>query len=153
MRNRHLHLSAIVLHHAAADALFRCHLRVRSHTRHRRCHKGHEQQQDSTELAQRLHSVEEYANAQSRHNGNCREVDTRTIRISELSEFRDIGKRMLLAWQEGITSLRDRRVYSAGDWAADKVFEGISDPPTLETPRTARGRSPLLGSRSSRSKK
>jgi len=68
-------------------------------------------------------------------------------RMSELPEFRDIGKRMLLAWQEGITSLRDRRVYAAGDWPADKVFEGISDPPKLENPRTLLGRSPLLGSR------
>ncbi len=73
-------------------------------------------------------------------------------RMSEIPEFRDIGKRMLLAWQEGVTSLRDRRVYSAGDWPADKLFEGISDPPKLENPRTVLGRSPLLGSRSSRSK-
>ena len=74
-------------------------------------------------------------------------------KIAELPEFRDIGKRMLLAWQEGTTSLRDRRVYAAGDWPTDKVFEGISDPPKLENPRTVLGRSPLLGSRSSRSKK
>jgi serine/threonine-protein kinase HipA len=74
-------------------------------------------------------------------------------RMSELPEFRDIGKRMLLSWQEGITSLRDRRVYAAGGWPADKVFEGISDTPKLENPRTVLGRSPLLGSRSSRSKK
>lgn len=60
---------------------------------------------------------------------------------------------MLLAWQEGVSNLRDRRVYAAGDWPADKVFEGISDPPKLENPRTVLGRSPLLGSRSSRSKK
>ena len=74
-------------------------------------------------------------------------------KIAELPEFRDIGKRMLLAWQEGTTSLRDRRVYAAGDWPADKVFEGFSDPPKLENHRTVLGRSPLLGSRSSRSKK
>src|SRR5580698_6261176 len=74
-------------------------------------------------------------------------------RMSELPEFRDIGKRMLLAWHEGITSLRDRRVYAAGDWPADKLFEGISDAPKLENPRTALGRSPLLSSRLPRSKK
>jgi serine/threonine-protein kinase HipA len=74
-------------------------------------------------------------------------------KIAELPEFRDIGKRMLLAWQEGTTNLRDRRVYAAGDWPADKVFEGISEPPKLENPRTVLGRSPLLGSRSSSSKK
>ena len=73
-------------------------------------------------------------------------------RMSELPEFRYIGNRMLLAWQEGITSLRDRRGYAVGDWPANKVFEGISDPPKLEDPKTVLGRSPLLGSRSSRSK-
>jgi serine/threonine-protein kinase HipA len=73
-------------------------------------------------------------------------------RMSELPEFRDIGNRMLLAWQEGITSLHDRRVYAVGDWPANKMFEGISDPPKLENPKTVLGRSPLLGSRSSRSK-
>jgi hypothetical protein len=41
-------------------------------------------------------------------------------KMSELPEFSEIGKRMLLAWQEGVTNLRDRRVYSAGDWPADK---------------------------------
>lgn len=74
-------------------------------------------------------------------------------KMAEHSEFRDIGKRMLLAWQEGITGLRDRRVYAKGDWAANKVFEGISDPPKLENRQTVLGRSPLLGNRSSRLKK
>jgi serine/threonine-protein kinase HipA len=74
-------------------------------------------------------------------------------RISELPEFRDIGKRMLVAWQEGTTSLRGRRVYAVGDWPANKLFEGISDSPKLENPKTVLGPSQLLGSRSSRSKK
>jgi len=74
-------------------------------------------------------------------------------KMAEHPGFRDIGKRMLLAWQEGVTGLRDRRVYAAGDWTANKMFEGISDPPKLETSQTVLGRSPLLGSRSTRSKK
>ena len=37
---------------------------------------------------------------------------------------------MLLAWQEGVNGLRDRRVYSIGDWPGGKVFEGFSDAPT-----------------------
>jgi serine/threonine-protein kinase HipA len=72
-------------------------------------------------------------------------------KMTEHPGFRDIGKRMLLAWQEGVTGLRDRRVYAAGDWPADKAFEGISDPPKLETPRSVVGRSPLLDDRSRRS--
>lgn len=71
-------------------------------------------------------------------------------KIAEHPGFRDIGKRMLLAWQEGTTGLRDRRVYAAGDWPANRVFEGISDPPKLEAPRSVVGRSPLLSDRSKR---
>ncbi len=74
-------------------------------------------------------------------------------KMAEHPEFKDIGKRMLLAWQEGITGLRDRRIYAAGDWAANRVFDGISDPPKLENRQAVLGRSPLLGNRSSRSKK
>lgn len=32
--------------------------------------------------------------------------------------FADIGKRMLLAWAEGVQGLCDQRVYAVGDWAA-----------------------------------
>jgi serine/threonine-protein kinase HipA len=71
-------------------------------------------------------------------------------KMAEHPGFRDIGKRMLLAWQEGITGLRDHRVYAVGDWPANRVFEGISDPPKLEMPRSVVGRSPLLSDRSKR---
>ena len=74
-------------------------------------------------------------------------------KMSELPGFSDIGKRMLLAWREGITGLRDRRVYAAQEWPANRVFEGISDPPRLETPRSVLGRSPLLRSRAKTSRK
>jgi serine/threonine-protein kinase HipA len=68
-------------------------------------------------------------------------------RMQELPAFRDVGKRMLLAWEEGLMGLRDHRVYALGDWPAGKVFERLSDPPKLKNPRTAVGRSPLLGRR------
>jgi serine/threonine-protein kinase HipA len=71
-------------------------------------------------------------------------------KMAEHPGFRDIGKRMLLTWQEGVTGLRDRRVYAAGDWPANKLFSGISDPPKLEAPRSVVGRSPLLSDRSRR---
>jgi serine/threonine-protein kinase HipA len=74
-------------------------------------------------------------------------------KMAEHPDFRDIGKRMLLAWQEGVKGLRDRRVYAAGGWRANQAFEGISDPPKLETPRSIVGRSPLLGDRSRNSRK
>ena len=69
-------------------------------------------------------------------------------KMEEHADFRELGKRILLTWHEGITGLRDRRVYAAGEWPAGKIFEGISDPPRLLNPRTTLGRSPLLGSHS-----
>jgi serine/threonine-protein kinase HipA len=61
--------------------------------------------------------------------------------------FADIGKRMLLAWSEGVNGLRDERVYAVGDWAAGDAFAGFSAPPKLETQSAKIGRSPLLGKR------
>jgi serine/threonine-protein kinase HipA len=68
--------------------------------------------------------------------------------MGEIPAFRDLGKRILVAWQEGVAGLRDRRVYAVGEWQVGKVFDGISDPPRLENPRATVGRSPLLGDRS-----
>ena len=42
--------------------------------------------------------------------------------------FEDIGKRMLLAWAEGVQGLRDERVYAVGAWQAGDAFEGFSPP-------------------------
>jgi serine/threonine-protein kinase HipA len=61
--------------------------------------------------------------------------------------FEDIGKRILLAWAEGVQGLRDTRVYAVGDWAAGDAFEGFSAPPKLQTNNTKIGQSPLLGKR------
>jgi serine/threonine-protein kinase HipA len=61
--------------------------------------------------------------------------------------FEDIGKRMLLAWAEGVQGLRDQRVYAVGEWAAGDAFEGFSAPVKLETNHAKIGRSPLLGQR------
>ena len=74
-------------------------------------------------------------------------------KMSDLPEFKDTGKRMLLGWQEGVNGLRDRRMYSAGDWPAGKVFDGISDVARLESPRSVVGRPPLLGGRSKTTRK
>jgi serine/threonine-protein kinase HipA len=61
--------------------------------------------------------------------------------------FDDIGKRMLMAWAEGVQGLRDARVYAVGDWNAGEAFEGFSTPPKLVSPQEKIGRSPLLGKR------
>ena len=61
--------------------------------------------------------------------------------------FEDTGKRMLMAWAEGVQGLRDARVYAVGAWKAGDAFEGFSAPPKLVTPQEKIGRSPLLGQR------
>jgi serine/threonine-protein kinase HipA len=69
-------------------------------------------------------------------------------KMEEIPAFRDLGKRILIAWQEGVAGLRDRRVYAVGEWQVGKVFDGISDPPKLKNPIASIGRSELLGDRS-----
>ena len=61
--------------------------------------------------------------------------------------FEDIGKRMLIAWCEGVNGLRDQRVYAVGDWVAGAAFEDFSPPTKLQTNSTKIGQSPLLGKR------
>ena len=61
--------------------------------------------------------------------------------------FEDVGKRMLMAWAEGVQGLRDQRVYAVGDWVAGEAFEGFSAPPKLSAETNKIGRSPLLGER------
>jgi serine/threonine-protein kinase HipA len=58
--------------------------------------------------------------------------------------FRDTGKRMLATWNDGVNHLRDSRIYALSPWKSSKAFEGVSDPPKLENPRTVVGRSELL---------
>ena len=67
--------------------------------------------------------------------------------MTQHAGFADIGKRMLLAWSEGVQGLCDQRMYALGAWAAGDAFEGFSAPSKLETKATKIGRSPLLGER------
>ena len=61
--------------------------------------------------------------------------------------FEDVGKRMLIAWAEGVRGLREQRVYAVGDWVAGNAFEEFSPPPKQKTVGAKIGRSPLLGKR------
>jgi serine/threonine-protein kinase HipA len=72
--------------------------------------------------------------------------------ISEHPDFRDLGKHMLLAWEEGIQTLRDKRHYSL-PLPERNLLGGISDPPKLANPKTIVGQSEGLGNRRSRFKK
>ena len=63
--------------------------------------------------------------------------------------FADIGKRMLMAWAEGVQGLRDQRIYAVGDWTAGAAFEDFSPPAKQKASGTSTriGESPLLGKR------
>jgi serine/threonine-protein kinase HipA len=61
--------------------------------------------------------------------------------------FEDIGKRMLMAWAEGVQGLRDQRVYAMPDWTGHPAFDDFSPPAKLMASQDKIGRSPLLGKR------
>lgn len=61
--------------------------------------------------------------------------------------FEDIGKRMLMAWAEGVQGLRDQRVYAMPAWMGHTAFDDFSPPPKLMASQDKIGRSPLLGKR------
>lgn len=59
--------------------------------------------------------------------------------------FVEIGKRMLLAWQQGMAGLHDKRTYALGDPGLDQTFTDFSDPRPVKRARHVIGRSELLG--------
>ncbi|MEO7068587.1 MAG: type II toxin-antitoxin system HipA family toxin [Rhodanobacter sp.] len=65
--------------------------------------------------------------------------------MTEHAGFVDIGKRMLLAWQEGINGLRAERVYALADAKLGEAFVGFSEPKSVKPTHTIIGRSDLLG--------
>ena len=67
--------------------------------------------------------------------------------IRQHAGFRDLGKHMLLAWDEGIQILRDKRHYSLPQPQNKNLLEGISDPPKLANPKGWEGDAPLLKDR------
>jgi len=57
MGGRHVHLSAVALHHPAAGTFLSRHLCFGSHTGHRRSQRDHQQQGKHTELAETRHGL------------------------------------------------------------------------------------------------
>ena len=68
--------------------------------------------------------------------------------MTRYAAFEDIGKRMLLAWNEGITGLRGKRVYSLQEWNPSSAFEAFSDPLPHSNENAVVGRSEGLAGRS-----
>lgn len=83
--------------------------------------------------------VEQIATAMSEVGPQVREG------MDEHPGFVEIGKRMLLAWQEGIAGLRDKRIYAMGDADLGDAFTNFSDPKPVKKERQVIGRSELLG--------
>lgn len=67
--------------------------------------------------------------------------------MNEHPGFVDIGKRMLLAWQEGLAGLRDKRTYTMGNVDLGEALTGFSEPKSVKQARQVIGRSDLLGKR------
>jgi len=63
--------------------------------------------------------------------------------INEHPGFREIGKRMLLAWQEGLGTLRNKRTYDLATLDLGEAFDGLSDPAPIRNDRVVIGRSKL----------
>jgi hypothetical protein len=54
---------------------------------------------------------------------------------------------MLLAWQEGLDGLRNKRIHALGEVELGAAFTGFSGPKPAQQDRTVMGRSDLLGKR------
>ncbi|MBA0448385.1 MULTISPECIES: type II toxin-antitoxin system HipA family toxin [Stenotrophomonas] len=66
--------------------------------------------------------------------------------VNEHPGFREIGKRMLLAWQDGLGMLRNKRTYNLGELDLGESFRGLSDPEPVNSQRAVIGRSELADS-------
>ena len=62
-------------------------------------------------------------------------------------DFRETGKRMLMAWSEGVNGLRSSKVYAVGEWSAGQELTGFSAPVKRDTPKVVIGRSEGIGRR------
>lgn len=56
-------------------------------------------------------------------------------------DFRDIGKRLLASWNEGVMGLRDKKSFGLSHWSPGESFTGFSDPPKMKVPKRVVGKS------------
>ncbi|GEM_PF-3038656 len=66
--------------------------------------------------------------------------------VNEHPGFGEIGKRMLLAWQDGLGMLRNKRTYNLGELDLGQSFRGLSAPEPADSQRAVIGRSGLADS-------
>lgn len=60
-------------------------------------------------------------------------------------DFNDVGKRMLFAWNEGLSGLCEPRSYSLGEPSLGDALADLSEPAKVQPARTVIGRSELMG--------
>ena len=96
----------------------------------------------SIPLREQKDIVERISDAVSKTAPNIRRM------MEKYPGFSNTGKRMLKTWSEGVNKLRDRPMYALPVWPSSEVFDGISDPPKLESLVTVLGKSELLAHRS-----
>lgn len=63
--------------------------------------------------------------------------------MAQHAGFHEIGKRMLLAWQQGMQTLLGKQVYGIGSPLLGESFRGLSDPEPVKPRRDLIGRSDL----------
>jgi serine/threonine-protein kinase HipA len=71
-------------------------------------------------------------------------------RMKQHRDFEDVGKRMLAAWNEGVTGLRDKQIYDMPKWNPGQAFTGLTKAPRLPARKTSIGRSEGLAHRARR---
>ena len=60
--------------------------------------------------------------------------------MQEHPNFRDFGKRMLTAWNEGTENLRSQRMYALGAWPSQKTLKEFSASPKLKRAKRILGK-------------
>ena len=62
-------------------------------------------------------------------------ADTTPLVLKTMQEqkgFSDLGKRMLLSWEEGVHGLRKNSMYALGSWKEGEAFQKFSNPPKIK---------------------
>jgi serine/threonine-protein kinase HipA len=67
--------------------------------------------------------------------------------MTQHAAFRELGTRILQTWNEGVSGLRERKLYSLGAWKTGKAFEDLAEVPKLAMARKVMGRSEGLAKR------
>jgi len=81
----------------------------------------------------------------------CDAITSTIPQVQEAMEnypgFKEMGKQMLFAWNQGVSSMRDKKAYALPLWNSTAKIQQLSDPPKSKIARTIIGNSEGLGLR------